>query len=606
MIKWYVQDARLGTKLRIGVAALVAVMIMAIGLLVAQKVAVDALTAEYQAAARAQMAVSDVKLEVASMRVAARDALRLRLAGDTAPGAATRLTAAHAAAKARLAAARSHVGATVSRDIDAIAPLIDAYLAAASASTSDAETRRDAIDRDLLQRTETLLKDLQAREDAAGTRMREMSAQAVMIGVTAILAAIALGVGFSMLMQRTIARPVGRMTETITRLAHGDYDVAADAGGRRDEIGDLAQALEVFRSNAKEAIRLRAEQDAARAAAEAERARTEAAKAAAAAELKHAIDALAVALGRVSKGDLTADIAEAFPPAYARLRDDFNATLAQLRDPMRNIIQNAAIIRSGAQEISTAADDLSRRTEQQAASLEETAAALDEVTATISATASGSKRASTIVQAAREEARSSGAIVREAVDAMAAIESSAQKISQIISVVDEIAFQTNLLALNAGVEAARAGDAGRGFAVVAQEVRALAQRSADAAREVKQLITESTGYVESGVALVGRSGDALQRIVARVSEIDGLVSEIAASAEQQSAALSQVNAAINQMDQVTQQNAAMVEESTAASHELARGADALDKAVGAFTLEMPDAAPARASATPAPLRRAAV
>ena len=199
-------------------------------------------------------------------------------------------------------------------------------------------------------------------------------------------------------------------------------------------------------------------------------------------------------------------------------------------------------------------------------------------------TAEGAKEARDAVGSARADAERSGVVVRDAVAAMSEIESSAQQISQIIGVIDEIAFQTNLLALNAGVEAARAGDAGRGFAVVASEVRALAQRSADAAKEIKALISASSQQVERGVDLVGETGKVLERIVTQVTQINGVVTEIAASAEEQSTGLQEVNTAVNQMDQVTQQNAAMVEEATAASHALTQEADTLSRLIARFEL----------------------
>ncbi|KIC35150.1 methyl-accepting chemotaxis protein, partial [Leisingera sp. ANG-M7] len=235
---------------------------------------------------------------------------------------------------------------------------------------------------------------------------------------------------------------------------------------------------------------------------------------------------------------------------------------------VEQVIAAAASIRNGASEISQASDDLSHRTESQAATLEQTAAALDELTASVKSAAEGARSVEATMEDAKQEARNSGEVVQSAVSAMTEIEESSNKISQIISVIDDIAFQTNLLALNAGVEAARAGEAGRGFAVVASEVRALAQRSSDAAMEIKTLISDSSGQVARGVDLVGKAGDALQSIVSQVTHISQLVSGIAEGAAEQSTGLNEINTGVTQLDQVTQQNAAMVEEATAAGHML--------------------------------------
>jgi methyl-accepting chemotaxis protein len=287
------------------------------------------------------------------------------------------------------------------------------------------------------------------------------------------------------------------------------------------------------------------------------------------------------------------------PEAYARLRTDFNAAIAQLEGAMQGVIGTAQAIDSGSREISSASDDLSRRTEQQAASLEQTAAALDEITATVKKAAEGAVHARAVAAAADEDARNGAVVVGEAVSAMDAIASTSGQISQIIGVIDEIAFQTNLLALNAGVEAARAGDSGRGFAVVASEVRALAQRSAEAAKQIKTLISASTSQVAQGVSLVGATGKSLERIIARVAEINTVIADIAAGAREQATGLQEVNTAINHMDEATQQNAAMVEESTAASHSLSQETSQLSGLIGQFRVgagdfeAVGDARPAR-------------
>ncbi|UPT62403.1 MAG: methyl-accepting chemotaxis protein [Hyphomonadaceae bacterium JAD_PAG50586_4] len=399
-------------------------------------------------------------------------------------------------------------------------------------------------------------------------------------GAVTVLLAFAMG----WLLARSIATPVSLMTQTMAKLSAGDNSVTIPGAGRKDEIGDMAAAVQGFKDAAIEKIRLEGEAAAQRAAAEAERARNEEAHKKSAAEQAIVVSGLADGLTQLSSGNLTYRITRDFPGEYKKLQDDFNDAIAQLMDTMKVISAASQGIRSGAGEMSGAADDLSKRTEQQAASLEETAAALDEITATVKRAADGSRQAHSSAANARTDAEKGGEVMRGAIAAMQAIEQSSQQIAQIIGVIDEIAFQTNLLALNAGVEAARAGDAGRGFAVVASEVRALAQRSAEAAREIKGLISKSTDQVESGAKLVGETGDSLQRIIGRVAEINELVREIASSAEEQAVGLSQVNTAVNQMDQGTQQNAAMVEESTAASHALAHEARELANLVSKFNI----------------------
>ena len=421
--------------------------------------------------------------------------------------------------------------------------------------------------------------DVAARELAQIDEARR-NALALLGGGLALAVAIGLVLAFAV--GRSITRPVMTLVDSMRRLAAGDH--AADVPGteRRDEIGGMARAVLTFKEAAIENVRLERENVAQTEAADAARRRDEAVRARQAAEQDTVVHALARGLESLSNGDLVARIEEPFTPEYEKLRADFNAAVAALGETMRVVARNAESIRSGTGEVSQAADDLSRRTEQQAASLEQTAAALDQITATVRKTAEGANHAREVVASATGDAERSGVVVRDAVAAMSGIESSAAEISEIIGVIDEIAFQTSLLALNAGVEAARAGEAGKGFAVVASEVRALAQRSAAAAKRIKTLISTSGAQVSSGVLLVGEAGKSLERIVGQIGNINEIVAEIAASAKEQATGLAEVNTAVNQMDQVTQQNAAMVEQSTAASHTLAQEVDELAGLIGRF------------------------
>ncbi len=316
------------------------------------------------------------------------------------------------------------------------------------------------------------------------------------------------------------------------------------------------------------------------------------------------ISSIGTGLDALAKGELTHRVTADLKGPFAKLKEDFNGAVDRLAGTMQSALSSMSGISTGAGEISQAADDLSKRTEQQAASLEETAAALEEITVTVKKTAQNAKEASSIVSNAKQAAENSGQVVDTAIQAMSEIEQSSKQITDIIGVIDEIAFQTNLLALNAGVEAARAGDAGRGFAVVASEVRALAQRSSEAAKEIKGLIKQSGEHVGKGVRFVSETGEALKKIAQQVINIDALVSEIAQAAQQQSTGVEEVNTAVGQMDQMTQQNAAMVEQSTAASRNLANETDELSQMMGFFKIGAAAAHPEATPAARAPAARA--
>jgi len=320
----------------------------------------------------------------------------------------------------------------------------------------------------------------------------------------------------------------------------------------------------------------------------------------------NAVTAIGDALADLAAGKLDRRITTTFPPDLEKIQKDFNRAGEALQNAISQVTGSIHTIANAAEELGSASDDLSRRTEQQAASLEETAAALEEITATVKKTAANAKEASRSVADTKKAAEDGGRVVETAVKAMDAIAQSSKQITDITGVIDEIAFQTNLLALNAGVEAARAGDAGRGFAVVASEVRSLAQRSSEAAKQIKTLINTSSEQVGNGVKFVGETGQALTRIVDQVFQINALVGEMAQAAEQQSTGIEQVNSAVSQMDQVTQQNAAMVEESTAASRNLASETTVLTDLVSFFSVgEASHAAPAPRSAPRSASRPAA-
>ena len=410
--------------------------------------------------------------------------------------------------------------------------------------------------------------------------------QAQTFALTVLLVGGAIGAAIAIFMARAFARsvvdPMVAITSVMDRITRGETEATIDMAARGDEVGSRATAARTFAETARTAA-AEAAVKSAREASERERMQREAAeKAREAKEDQLAINEIGRGLKALAEGDLTHRILPEFAAKTRSLKEDFNAAIAQLSQTIMVVTDNTRTIRSGTEEIATAAADLSSRTERHAAALEETAAALGTVTSTVKKSAEGARHASEVVASADRDAKTGSEVVRQAIQAMDGISASSQQIGQIIGVIDEIAFQTNLLALNAGVEAARAGEAGRGFAVVASEVRALAQRSAEAAKEIKELISNSAAHVETGVRLVASSGSVLERISSQVSEINSAVAEIAAGTQEQAMSLEQINSAITQMDQVTQQNATMVEESSAASRSLSQETSELVNLVGQF------------------------
>ncbi|TAN56885.1 MAG: methyl-accepting chemotaxis protein, partial [Magnetospirillum sp.] len=433
--------------------------------------------------------------------------------------------------------------------------------------------------------------------------------------------ALLLGIGLAVGITRSITVPLTAILAAMDRLVRNDVAVEIIGQERRDEIGDISRAVQVFKQNAIDKQRMEAEQ---RAAAEAQRQAEEAqrtreaaivaevagvAQEASAGNLDRRIDLagkdgflltlcqgingllattatgltdVATVLRSVAQGDLTRRITAEYGGLFGQLKGDVNQTADRLFEIVTNINRAAGAIAAAAGEVASGSQDLSERSEQQASNLEETAASMEELAATVRQNSANAQQANQLAAGAREVAGSGGQVVADAIAAMGRIEGSSQKIGDIVGMIDEIAFQTNLLALNAAVEAARAGDAGKGFAVVAQEVRNLAQRSAQASKEIKTLIAESTTQVRDGADLVKGAGKTLDDILSGVKRVADIVAEIAAASQEQAAGIDQVNAAVTQMDEMTQQNAALVEESTAAAHSLEEQSRDLNRVMGFF------------------------
>ena len=406
----------------------------------------------------------------------------------------------------------------------------------------------------------------QKASDAVAAQSEQIYASARKFTLAAIGFGLITALALLALFMRDIARPVMRMAESVGSLIGGNHAVVVPGLGRTDELGQLARALDQFRDVfASDHARAEAENALAR-------------------ETQVTIDTIGEGLTALAEGKLTHRVPENGSGALAKLHVDYNAAVTSLERVLSKIADGCNTIKLGTDEIASAATDLSLRTEQQANSLAETSRTLGEFTTSVRTTAENVQQTSSRLTVARSTAEGVGDTANRAVAAMRSIESSSREMAEIVGVIDGIAFQTNLLALNAGVEAARAGDAGKGFAVVATEVRALAQRSSDAAKSIRGLISKSTDEVSGGVALVESSGEALRQIVAEVSAVSTLVEQIAEAAGQQAAGIADISAMVGSMDAFTQQNAAMVEESSAGTRNLATETVALVEQLGRFQL----------------------
>lgn len=408
----------------------------------------------------------------------------------------------------------------------------------------------------------------------------EILSKMMYVSIAIVLAAIA----SLMLLTRNIFGGIPKLTAVAQQMSDGDYNHEPPLQGQSNELGTLACAIEALRQGALRAQTAEAEATQVQQQIQDERHQREEQKKTQDSVLAETVQQLGAGLDRLAQGDLTVSLDTPFPDEMDELRVNFNNSVSKLQHTLSSIVDGSSSIDQNSREMKSSADDLSRRTEQQAASLEETAAALDEITSTVKEASSRANEAAEMAHAAKVDTDSSSEVVGDAVAAMEGIEKVSTEISNIISVIDEIAFQTNLLALNAGVEAARAGEAGKGFAVVAQEVRELAQRSATAAKEIQALIDRSTKEISNGVGLVKRTGDALVGIATQVTNINGQIASIATATEEQLTGIQEVNSAVNAMDKMTQQNAAMVEESNAVTHKMAEDALTLSETTRQFQL----------------------
>ena len=408
-----------------------------------------------------------------------------------------------------------------------------------------------------------------AREATASTFDTAM----IFIGAAILALAITIGLGFAL--AYSISTPLVALSRDMERVAQGDFSIAIHHVERRDEIGVMAQKLEFFRDSARDKLGIERAAEQQRISTDQERERTTS-------ELEAAVSVVGDGLRQLADGDLTARINQSLGPQFDELLKDYNEALGKLNIALLEVADSANSMANGCNEIASASDDLAERTELQASTVQQASMSVSSVNENIKSVAQGASLCHEKAQVAMQSAEDGTSIVSEAIAAMSDIEVSSAEIETITGVIDEIAFQTNLLALNAGVEAARAGEAGRGFAVVATEVRALAQRSADAAQKIKDLIAGSANHVQQGVSLVRKTGSALEEINTNVGSISEVVAEITGQLKDQVHMVDQLNKGVLKLENATQENAAMVEESNAATRTLTDQARSLRTLVSRF------------------------
>ncbi|MBY3488861.1 methyl-accepting chemotaxis protein [Rhizobium laguerreae] len=455
--------------------------------------------------------------------------------------------------------------------------------------TGTGELRQIAVDRNTafnqaaatIDRIWASLSDLVMDQKAVADRDRGL---ANTLSVSAIVAGVAVAVFAAWLLIFTLKIPIERVTTAMLKLARGQEPEPGNDEARKDEVGDIARALGVFRENARAKVRIEAESAAQRIAADGERVRNEAERSASNQQLESAVTHIAAGLERLAMGDISVQIDTVFTGPLEKLRIDFNSSLARLNETLLQIRNEAVQLENNGNLLGGSANQLAKRSEAQAASLEETAAAMAQIASIVQSTASQAEHVSHAVSDTKSAADESKTVGVNALEAMVRIEVASQQIEQIIGVIDEISFQTNLLALNAGVEAARAGEFGKGFAVVAQEVRELAQRSGSAAEEVKTLIGRASVEVQTGSRMVRAMNDVLNSISSEIAKVSGEVEAIALASRTQAASVSEVNSSISYMDQITQQNAAMVGQTSDLGQSVSQLALSLRKLVDRFTL----------------------